>query len=386
MIAIGDRENAVKEISWGGKENVEAVYKGNSLIWPPVFLEDRYVQFNFDQTADPNEAFTNFIDNDFISYVTANVHTYMGKSMEDGTVAVIPLVVERDLERGFVNLVMDKYGGSDGHAFYNVTGQPKSVYNYTAKVDYLTQIPTLYFSCKEVEEDKFNVVIATYPFVGAHEVFGKDRLIGRQSGMNIDDKWYSNIGVPRNNTFTQVKQFIANKGSGWYGMHTEEMGVLMMIDMCLNGVNGNAITYDYAPFGVANVFVNGGDGRIWPPNLEIDPATNVAKVTHLDGNVEYFDVPYIWGGYFDKMYWGEYLTMLPKSTGPMNKFYKESQSWIGNSKGTGIYMSSKQGSWSIAGDRDDSDATGINLRCRACYHGKYTVTHDPEYFESLPII
>lgn len=382
MIRSG--ENPIHRIAWGN-DHIEAVYKGTNLIWPEVYLEDRYVQFYFDQTGKPEDAFQGFHNNGLIEYVTENTKSYIGKCMPDGTVTVIPVVVDKNLETGAINHARDEIR-------YDVPGQPLSEYKANTKIDFLTQIPKIFFSCKEVDEDIFDVKIATYPFVGAHELFGKDRLIGRYSGERQNDKWWSNINVGVRNTFTQVRDAISNKGPGWYGMTSEETGLLLMIGMCLQGgVNGRIITYDFAPFGVANVFCN-GTGRIWVPNLVIEPSTDgsddIATVYHLDGNVEHFRVPYIWNGYFNKLYWGEYLTPLPKSAGPQNSFYTKSQCWIGNHKGIGIYFPEGEGTWSIAGDRDDSDATGLaaTLRARCCYYGNYVITHDAEYFESLPIL
>ena len=372
----------INKITWG-KKRVEAVYKGSDLVWPQVYLQDKYVGMVFNQNADPKNAFSTTLDNGFIPYVTERVNTYLGKCMEDGTVTVIPVKTVKDLEHGSVNLYTET---AQYELYYDIPGTPKSIYSSNSTIDILVQVPTIYYSCKEIEEDVFDLKISTYPFYGCHELFGKDHLIGCYSGERVGDKYYSDVNVSPRSTFTQIRQSVENKGPGWYGMYTEQAGLLMMIDMCLNGVNGSAVTYNYNPWGIHNVFTNGGDGRNYFPNLVIDPETNVATVKHLDGKVEHFDVPYIWSEYFDKLYWGEYLTMLPKSKGPKNRFYNESQTWIGNSKGIGIYTSCENGKWQIAGDRDDSDATGIQLRCRPCYYGKYHITHDADYFESLPIL
>lgn len=388
----------IDKIHWG-KDNIEAVYKGESLIWPPVYIEDRYAKFIFNQNVKPEDACENVEDNDMIGYIAQNTKTYLGKSMPDGTVTVIPLATIVNLEKGYVDTVnsFDSDGnpeckmgaGFDFNIYYDIDGKyTKSIYGTNSKIDFLVQIPKIYFLCKTLEEDRFEITMSTYPFVGAHELYGKDRLIGKFSGEWVGNKWWADINNSNPCTFSEAKQFVLNKGTGWYPMYTEEMGLLMMMDICLSGVNGNVLTHGFSPFGISNIFCN-GNGRMYPPNLVIDPETNVATVYHLDGNIEYFDVPKIWNGYFNKLYWGEYLTILPKSAGAKNEFYQDSICWIGNNKGIGIYTPSGQYSWSIAGDRDDSDATsdsGVRLRCRACYYGNYTVTKDIEYFESLPIL
>lgn len=372
----------ITKIHWD-KDNIEAVYKGDELVWPQKYLQDRYISVMFDQNRKPEEAFYDLKDNGFIAYATESVKTYLGKCMPDGTVTVIPLKTWTDIEHGFVEIYYEDHRYD---CYYDVPGYPKSIYTQQSKIDFLVQLPKMYFSCKEVEPDIFNLKISTYPFLGCHELFGKDHLIGRMSGERIDDKYYSNINVSPKSTFTQIRESVENKGPGWYGMYSEQAGLLMMIDMCLNGVNGNAVTYDYNPWGIANVYVNGGDGRNYFPNITIDPATNIATVNHLDGKTERFSVPYIWGGFFNKLYWGEYLTMLPKSEGERNEFYNESQCWIGNSKGIAVYTSCENGKWHLSGDRNDSDAIGVQLRCRACYCGKYHITYDVDYFESLPVL
>lgn len=383
----------IQRIHWG-KENIEAVYKGENLIWPPVYIEDRYAKFVFNQKGRPEDACENVEDNDMIGYIAQNTKTYIAKSMEDGTVTVIPLATIVNPEKGYVDLVngFDTDGkpihnnGKNDIVYYDIDGKyVRSIYGINSVIDFVVQIPKIYFLCKTLEEDRFEITMSTYPFVGAHELYGKDRLIGKYSGEHVGNKWWSDINVSNPCTFSQAKNYVLNKGTGWYPMYTEEMGLIMMMDICLSGVNGNVLTYGFSPFGISNIFCN-GNGRMYPPNLVIDPETNIATVYHLDGNVEYFDVPYIWGGYFNKLYWGEYLTILPKSAGAMNEFYEKSQCWIGNKKGIGIYTAEGERTWSIAGDRDDSDATGVRLRCRACYYGNYTVTKDVEYFESLPIL
>lgn len=385
----------IKRIHWGN-ENIEAVYKGESLIWPPIYIEDRYAKFIFNQKGRPEDACENVEDNDMIGYIAQNTKTYMAKSMSDGTVTVIPLATIVNPEKGYVDTVNSfdsdgnpQHASSYNNVYYDIRDKDgnliKSKYSINSVIDFVVQIPKIYFLCRTLEEDRFEITMSTYPFVGAKELYGKDRLIGKFSGEWVNDKWWSDINVSKPCTFSQAKQFVLNKGAGWYPMYTEEMGLLMMMDICLSGVNGNILTYGFSPFGISNIFCN-GDGRMYPPNLVIDPKTKVATVYHLDGNVEHFDVPNIWGGYFNKLYWGEYLTILPKSDGPMNEFYEKSQCWIGNDKGIGIYTASGEHTWSIAGDRDDSDATGVRIRCRACYYGNYTVTKDVEYFESLPIL
>lgn len=383
------------KIHWG-KQNIEAVYKGEDLVWPPVYIEDRYAKFVFSQKGRPEDACQNVEDNDMIGYIAQNTKTYAAKTMEDGTVTVIPLATIVNPEKGYVDLVnsfdndgnpkFDNTFGYTKDVYYDIDGKyVKSIYNTNSVMDFVVQIPKIYFLCKTLEEDVFEIKMSTYPFVGSHELFGKDRLIGKFSGEWKNNKWWSDINVSQPCTFSQAKQYVLNKGAGWYPMYTEEMGLLMMMDICLSGVNGNILTYGFSPFGISNIFCN-GDGRMYPPNLVIDPKTNIATVYHLDGGIEQFNVPYIWGGFFNKLYWGEYLTILPKSEGTRDEFYRNSDSWIGNGKGIGIYTAEGEHTWRIAGDRDDSDATGVRIRCRACYYGKYHITTDVEYFESLPIL
>lgn len=388
----------IKRIHWGN-DNIEAVYKGENLIWPPIYIEDRYAKFIFNQKGRPEDACEDVEDNDMIGYIAQNTKTYMAKSMPDGTVTVIPLATIVNPEKGYVDLVnsFDSDGNpqhvsNNNDVYYDIRDKDgkliKSEYGINSVIDFVVQIPKIYFLCRTLEEDRFEITMSTYPFVGAHELYGKDRLIGKFSGEWVNNKWWSDINVSKTCTFSQAKQFVLNKGTGWYPMYTEEMGLLMMMDICLSGVNGNILTYGFSPFGISNIFCN-GDGRMYPPNLVIDPETDIATVYHLDGNVEHFNVPKIWNGYFNKLYWGEYLTILPKSEGAKDEFYQDSICWIGNNKGIGIYTPTGQGTWSIAGDRDDSNAasdSGVRIRCRACYYGNYTVTTDKDYFESLPIL
>ena len=360
------------------------MYKGNKLIWPPDYLRHESIEYNFNQKTGE---FSTSYDVGFIEYLLENTTLYLAKCTESGIPVVIPLWSEPDYDSGGMLFTGDKIiSGSQGSVYYK-TDKSKSIYTTQSHIDFLTQIPTIYFRCREVEEDMFDIQFSTYPFDGCHEVFGPDRLIGLFSGEYWGDRWYSNVNAiwTKAPTFSECRQFIANKGQGWYGAYSEEIGVLMMLAMFKSGVNGKCLSFDYAPFGIANPFCNGAGGRNYMPNIEIDPATNIAHVKHLDGNVEEIQVPYIWSN-FSKLYWGEYLTMIPKAAG--SGIYKNASCWMGNNKGISIYLPTGEGTWSIAGDRDDSDATGagVQLRIRACYHGEYTITNDVEYFESLPIL
>ena len=361
------------------------MYKGNKLIWPPDYLRHESIEFNFNQkTGEFGVAY----DAGFIEYLLDNTTIYLVKCTEDGGVVAIPLWSEPDYETGgMIYSERDVNAGNKGKFFYKIDPQRVSKYVNGSVIDVMTQIPSIYYQCKEVEEDLFNIKFSTYPFDGCHEVFGSDRLIGLYSGEEVGGKWYSNVNVTGKHTFTQCKQCVANKGPGWYGVYSEEIGVLMMLAMFKSGVNGRVLTVSYAPFGIANPFVNGSGGRNYMPNIEIDPATNIAAVHHLDGTTEYMEVPYIWGGNFSKLYWGEYLTIIPKEAG--NGIYNvQGQCWMGNHKGISLYLSCNENRWAISGDRDDTDITGMadQLRIRVCYHGDYTITNDIDYFESLPVL
>lgn len=377
-----------KDIShiWYDGEHYAKMYKGNKLIWPPDYMKHESIQYTFNQKTGQ---FNVVQDAGFIEYLLDNTTIYLAKCREDGNVVVIPLWSEPDYNSGGMLYTANNLGvRNDVRAVFYEIDHTESIYNTNSHIDYLTQIPTIYFRCQEVAEDMFDINFSTYPFDGCHEVFGPERLIGLFSGESYQNKWYSNVNMMYGYkpTFSDCRNHVAAKGKGWYGAYSEEIGVLMMLAMFKSGVNGKCLSYDYAPFGVANPFCNGGNGRNYMPNVEIDPATNIAHVKHLDGTIEQLQVPYIWGGNFATLHWGEYLSIIPKTAG--NGIYQRAQTWIGNNKGISVYLPTGEGTWSIAGDRDDSDATDMQdqLRIRACYHGDYIITNDIEYFESLPIL
>lgn len=375
----------ISRVSFGG-QYFSKVYKGNKLVWPPTYLRHESIEYTFNQKTGE---FRVIQDAGFIEYLLENTTLYLSKCTKEGPPVVIPILSYPNYDTGGMLFTGDKLGmGTTNRDVYYRVDQSKSIYTTSSHIDFVTQIPSIYFKCKEVAEDMFDIQFSTYPFEGCHEVFGPDRLIGLFSGESWEGKWYSDVNMMYGfkPTFSDCRNHVAAKGKGWYGAYSEEIGVLMMLAMFKSGVNGQVLTYDYAPFGVANPFCNGGGGRNYMPNIEIDPATNIAKVSHLDGNVEYLQVPYIWNGYFSSLYWGEYLTIIPRTPG--TGIYKNNMCWMGNNKGISIYLPTGEGSWSLAGDRDDSDATAMSdqLRIRACYQGEYTVTDDIEYFENLPIL
>lgn len=383
------KEVLTKDISriWYEGNYYAKMYKGHKLIWPPDYLKHESIEYTFNQKTGE---FKVVQDAGFVEYLLDNTTIYLAKCREDGTVLAIPLYSEPNYATGGMLFTADKlgFGSSNREVFYKID-KTKSIYDTNSHIDFLTQIPTIYFRCKEIDEDLFDINFSTYPFDGCHEVFGPERLIGLFSGESYNGKWYSDVNMMYGfkPTFSECREHIANKGKGWYGAYSEEIGVLMMLAMFKSGVNGQCLTYDYAPFGVANPFCNGGNGRNYMPNIEIDPATNIAKVSHLDGGVEYLEIPYIWGGSFSKLYWGEYLSIIPKTPGN-GIYYTNNQCWMGNHKGISLYLAYGEGKWAIAGDRDDTDIRNMDdqLRIRACYHGDYVVTNDIKYFEELPIL
>ena len=366
----------------------ERMYRGNKLIWPPDYLRHESINYTFNQKTGQ---FNVVQDAGFVEYLLDNTTIYLVKATESGIPVVIPVYSEPDYTTGGMNYVWGQKNpnaGNTGIFKYKIDPDVESIYISGSQIDIMTQIPTIYFSCREMEENMYDIKFSTYPFEGCHEVFGPDNLIGLYSGQEgTTGKWYSNVNVTGKHTFSQCRQLVANKGAGWRGAYSEEIGVLLMMGMFKTGVNGRILSTGYAPFGVQNPFVNGSGGRNYMPNIEIDPATNIAYVSHLDGTVEELAVPYIWGQSFSELYWGEYLTILPRKAGS-GIYNTRNQCWMGNSKGISLYLSCNSDVWAISGDRDDTDVSGMEgqLRIRVCYRGEYTITNDIEYFESLPVL
>lgn len=376
----------ISRVSFGG-QYFSKVYKGNKLIWPPTYLRHESIEYTFNQKTGE---FRVIQDAGFIEYLLDNTTIYLVKGTKEGIPIAIPVYSEPDYDTGGIIHIYGQANpnaGNTGQFRYRTNPDITSIYTNGSTIDVMTQIPTIYFRCQEVGEDLFDIKFSTYPFDGCHEVFGPDRLIGLYSGQEQNGKWYANVNTTGKHTFAQCRQLVANKGKGYYGIYSEEIGVLLMLGMFKTGVNGRVLSVEYAPFGVANPFVNGSGGRNYMPNIEIDPKTNIAHVKHLDGTVEELPVPYIWGGSFSSLHWGEYLSIIPKTPGK-GVYETNNQCWMGNNKGISLYLSCSSGFWAISGDRDDTDIMGMNdnLRIRVCYHGPYIVTDDIEYFENLPIL
>lgn len=254
--------------------------------------------------------------------------------------------------------------------------------------DYFTKLPKIYYESIEILPDKYDIKFSLKPFSGASKVFGNDILIGHGSGYFYNNKFYANHrDSPKGVNFEDAKNGIILRGEGYYGFTSDEAGVLTLLNIYKNGVNGNIINYN-SFLGVSNVIVNGCEGRMYFPNVELD--TFIAKVTHLDGIIEYLNIPYIWSGSFSKLHIGKYLTILPKEEG--EGIYDSQNCWI-DKNGTGFYnIGFKQDAppednyWAISGDRNNRTITEVNLKIRPCFKGKIIETKDVEWFKSLPII
>lgn len=332
-------------------------------------LPDPCISFIFNQTGE-GEVVTPIKDTGLLDYLVENIKIYQGKYQEDGSMLVTELVTEIN-----PNYEINVVSYLDGSFVHMNQGD----------ADYFTHIPTIYYKSIEISPDKFKIKFSAYPFPNAKKVFGENNLIGYGSGCLIDDNFYANKETQGSQiTLTQAKRGIANRGIGYYGMTSDEMGVLMFLTIYYDkNVNGFVLTNN-SFLGIDCVFVNGDYGRMCPPNIEIDNA--VAKVTHLDGNIEYLNVPYIWNGPFSKLHIGKYLTILPKEEG--NGIYYSKSCYIGNADGIAMYCPCFS-QWQIGADRNDTQLaqdSGTKLKIRPCFKGKIVETKDVEWFKSLPII
>lgn len=355
------------------KDSKEIIRSGRTYVKPSWGML-KTTEFIFDQNGKPEDAFIELRETGLLQYLVENVRIYECKLLEDGQMLCLPLQRE----------VVDEYylecsSYPDGTPLADDTRSD-------CKIDRMAVIPAVYYRSVEISPHKYRMKFSASYFPGSHKVFGDDTLIGTGSGYYTDGGWYANTSWSSSKiTFTQAREGIARRGSGYYGFTSDEMGVLMFLEMFVDGVNGSVIRWDKHRgdfLGIKNVFANGNDGRMYPPNISIDKG--LCTVEHLDGIKESFRVPYIWGGQFNKLRIGEYLTIVPIEQG--TGFYELADTWIGNETGIAIYTSGKNGSWSIAADRSDADATGVTLKVRPCFKGKIVETLDVAAFKSIPII
>lgn len=365
------------------KESGEIVTHGENYgkpKWDEIADTRCMIEFIFNQTGE-GEVITPIRDTGLLDYLADNIKIYQGKYQEDGSMLVTPLNIKVLKDGGVYYFEPVSY--LDGSGVITDI-QPSNSDNR----DFFTYLPAIYYLSKEIEPDKFKITFSTNPFKGCHKVFGEDNLIGHCSGCLTNNNFYANnTAQGLKITLTRALAGIENRGKGYYGMTSDEMGVLMFLNIYYDRNVNRAVLYTSPFLGVYGLFMNGSFGRVCPPNIEINNA--VAKVTHLDGNIEYLDVPYIWGGSIKKLYIGEYLTILPKEAG--TGIYDSKQCYIGNSEGIAIYCSNIENhyGWQICGDRSDAQLAqedGLKLKIRPCFKGRIVETQDVEYFKSLPII
>lgn len=370
MIEIN--ESRVVGLYKGPEEIIGGYTYDSSLVYGDLYggseLLDPCIDFIFNQTGE-GDVVTTIKDTGLLDYLIERIRCYHGKYQEDGSMLVTPLITE-------------KTGGYNINPITYLTGEKIDslvVGNY----DFFTKVPAIYYKSIEIREDVFEMKFSAYPFSGCHKVYGEDILIGTFSGNAVNKGYYANAGSSGSGiSFSGARERIANRGKGYYGFTSDEMGVWIFLNIYNGGVNGPVVS-TYSNFiGIECVFVNGGDGRMYPPNIEIN--NTIAKVTHLDGRIEYLKVPYIWNSSFSKLHIGEYLTIVPKEEG--KGIYNVGSTWMGNSDGVAIYTSPNLGQWMICADRNDVDGGGVRIKIRPCFKGKVVETEDVEYFKSLPII
>lgn len=336
-------------------------------------IPEHTIEFIFNQTGE-GEVVTPLLDTGLLDYLVENIKCYQGKYQEDGSMLVTPLNVEIGSEDSEYDIFPTNY--LDGSEIPFGVGSENN--------DYFTHIPTIYYKSIEIEPDKFKIRFSAHPFTGCHKIFGSNTLIGTGSGSITDNRFYANGEYQGNQiTFSKAKECLLNRGEGYYGMTSDEMGVLIILNIYKNGVNGNILGSN-SFLGIHCVFMNGNNGRMYPPNIEIDNA--VAKITHLDGEIEYLKVPYIWGQSIKKLYIGEYLNIIPKESG--EGIYNITDNYMGNPEGIAFYYPC-YGKWQICADRSDAQgatASSVKLKIRPCFKGKIVETQDVEWFKSLPII
>lgn len=364
MIEIN--ENRIVGLYKGLEEITRGYTYDSSLIYGDNDLLEPCINFIFNQTGE-GDVVIPIKDTGLLEYLIKRIKCYHGKYQENGSMLVTPLITE-------VN-------GYDIQPISYLTGE--KINSLVGNHDFFTTVPTIYYKSTEIREDIFEMMFSARPFDGCHKVFGENILIGTFSGNAVNKGYYANVGSSGPGiTFSGARERISNRGKDYYGFTSDEMGVWMFLNIYNGGVNGPVVS-TYSNFiGIECVFVNGGDGRMYPPNIEINDT--IAKVTHLDGHIEYLKVPYIWNSSFSKLHIGEYLTIVPKEEG--KGIYNVGSAWMGNSDGVAIYTSSNLGEWMICADRSDSDAGGVRIKIRPCFKGIIEETEDVEYFKSLPII
>lgn len=363
------------------KESGEIVTHGENYgdpKWEELGVPKNTIQFIFDQTG-TGDVITPIFDTGLLDYLAENIKCYQGKYQKDGSMLVTPLNTTIATTEG------PKYYFAP--TSYLDGSEISMADDRTNNKDYFTRIPTIYYKSEEIEPDKFKITFSACELKGYHKIFGWDTLIGTGSGSIFNNRFYANDAAQNNQiTLSQAKEYLANRGEGYYGMTSDEMGVLMFLNIYHDRSVNKTVTEFNCFLGVKCVFKNGSRGRMCPPNIEIDNA--LAKITHLDGNIEYLKVPYIWSARFSKLWIGEYLTILPKEGG--NGIYNSDTCWMGNSEGVAMYCACDVHSgWQISADRNDArmaQDVSIHLKIRPCFKGKIMETDDVDYFKSLPII
>lgn len=339
-----------------------------------------YLAFMFDQNPGTKKIITPINDTGFLDYLVENTKPYVAKYQEDGSMLVCP--VKKEIQENYAIAEPQCYwDGFTSEIFIKAS-------NRIYTTDFMAIIPTIYYKCYEASPDKFVMKFAVEPFEGCKQVFGEDYLIAMESGRLSNNRFYANGQTfGEKLSFTEARAAITSRGEGYYGMTSEERGVLYFLQCYIyNDIFVGWSGY-HGILGINGGTLVSGGNRHYIPNIEFE--NMVATVHHLDGIDETFQLPSLWGTNFSKLIIGEYLTILPKEAG--NGIYGKQDNWIDN-KGIGIYLPNNTTSYTVGFSADRNDETikqlggWSGIRIRPCFKGKIVETLESEWFDSLPII
>lgn len=386
---ISYNNQLVTKISYG-KENVEAVYKGNKKIWP---IDMDGVIIDQTDTSDPDKIFKGETMNEELVSIAKDVHWYCGKLTEKGM--LICQIGDNVVNFNPLSTNIRPTTFYDGKT--STTTRFKAGFNpYSYYGDIFLRFPTFSVINNVIDDNHCQIKWVHGVKVPGWVTWDDTWLIGLSSCSYQDFRFFCHEDVHGYDFFENYKSRL------------EEMNNME----CMKNVNGKygffmywqrcILTYLYWSFYGTTRDVLSGDPHYffgidafcssWQEFLDGIVVNNrIPTITRPDGTTRIG--PKLpgdtgtTGGYISKIHLTPYLDIIPKEYGASSNSGFCSGAWASSLDGCIPRMKGGNGFNEVVGcgyDRNPDDHTASNNQhIRLTYHGDIIETKDIEYFKRV---
>lgn len=344
--------------------------------------------------SDPATMISGDVNGEAIKAIRANSHRYLCKYTGDGEMTICQL--------------------DDANSNYYYDGSPAILTG--SEGDVMMGLPRFYTLAKEVEPDIWDITFA-YGEKPSEEwkEWGGNDLIGVYKGSKSENKLYSHSDVTPAGNINYNSTYASDRGNGYTFMRLSYRNIMAFLFYAMygntnsqvicgkgcstsNGKTGlldNLGMTDTTPELGNTIGINFWGLENWWSSIQevvynvYIPSGNTFCIYENYSNTNYrtLVVP-TKDGYITKIHIGEYLDIIPKSTGGSSTtgYCDNFMAAYNANPALKCGGDTNKDSAGIVSGRAYEGGTYPNFGTRLCFTGNLIPTKDVEYFKSIPII